>query len=139
MKRLQKKFIGFTLIWTFLLSGCGQTEEAVHLEDLNLNKTEEVSETPLPTTAPTPTPTPEPTPTPTPTPEPTPEPPKEINLMMVGDNLLHMGIVNTGKQEDGTYNYDILFEGIEDFLVEADIKMINQETIFGGNEKGFSG
>ncbi len=67
--------------------------------------------------------------------------PKETNiqLMMVGDNLLHMGIVRTGKQEDGSYNYDFLFEGIADFLAEAEIKMINQETIFGGNALGFSG
>lgn len=63
----------------------------------------------------------------------------EIQLMMVGDNLLHMGIVRTGKQEDGSYNYDFLFEGISDFLAEAEIKMINQETIFGGNALGFSG
>ena len=63
----------------------------------------------------------------------------EIQLMMVGDNLLHMGIVRTGKQSDGSYNYDFLFEGITDFLAEAEIKMINQETIFGGNALGFSG
>ena len=63
----------------------------------------------------------------------------EIQLMMVGDNLLHMGIVRTGKQEDGSYNYDFLFEGLSDFLAEAEIKMINQETIFGGNALGFSG
>lgn len=64
---------------------------------------------------------------------------KKIQLMMVGDNLLHMGIINTGKQADGTYNYDFLFNGIQDFLAEAEIKMINQETIFGGNQLGFSG
>ncbi len=70
-----------------------------------------------------------------------PQEPEEYNirLMMVGDNLLHMGIINTGKQEDGSYNYDFLFEGIKDFLAEADIKMINQETVFGGNGLGFSG
>ena len=69
------------------------------------------------------------------------EEPKEydIQLMMVGDNLMHMGIVRTGKQEDGSYNYDFLFTGIEDFLEEAEIKMINQETILGGNHLGFSG
>lgn len=81
--------------------------------------------------------TPEPTATPVPTPTPFPE--YDINLMMVGDNLMHMGIVTTGKQEDGSYNYDFLFEGIEDFLAEAEVKMINQETILGGNQLGFSG
>ena len=63
----------------------------------------------------------------------------DITLMAVGDNLLHMGIVNTGKQSNGTRNYDFLFDGIHDFLEKADIKIINQETIFGGNQLGFHG
>ncbi len=63
----------------------------------------------------------------------------DIQLMMVGDNLLHMGIIRTGQQDDGSYNYDFLFDGIEDFLGEAEIKIINQETVFGGNVLGFSG
>lgn len=64
---------------------------------------------------------------------------KKITLMMVGDNLMHMGIVNTGKKKDGTYDYSFLFESISEYLSYADIKMINQETIFGGNSLGFSG
>lgn len=63
----------------------------------------------------------------------------DVSLMAVGDNLIHMGVVNTGKQSDGTYDYSFLFEGISDFLNTADIKIINQETILGGNERGFSG
>lgn len=63
----------------------------------------------------------------------------DITLMAVGDNLLHMGIVNTGKQSDGTRNYDFLFDGIRTFLDIADIKLINQETIFGGDQLGFHG
>lgn len=63
----------------------------------------------------------------------------DITLMAVGDNLLHMGIVNTGRQSDGTRNYDFLFDGISNFLEMADIKIINQETIFGGNQLGFHG
>lgn len=62
-----------------------------------------------------------------------------ISLMAVGDNLMHMGVINTGKKEDGTYDYTELYDGISDFLEVADIKVINQETILGGNERGFSG
>lgn len=76
----------------------------------------------------------------------TPEPPQEpvfeeydIHLMALGDNLMHMGIISTGRMQDGTYDYSFLFRGMEDFLDTADIKMINQETIFGGNHLGFSG
>ena len=58
----------------------------------------------------------------------------DITLMALGDNLMHMGIVNTGKQSDGTYDYSFLFQEITDYLEAADLKVINQETIFGGNE-----
>lgn len=63
----------------------------------------------------------------------------DITIMAVGDNLLHMGIVNAGKQSDGSRNYDFLFDGIGAFLEKADIKIINQETIFGGNDLDFHG
>ena len=81
-------------------------------------------------------------PTPPPTPIPTEEPVFEeydITLMALGDNLMHMGIVNTGRREDGTYNYSFLFENITEYLAAADIKVTNQETILAGNELGFSG
>ena len=64
---------------------------------------------------------------------------QKIRLMMLGDNLMHMGIVRSGDLPDGTRNYDMLFEPIKKHLEYADIKMINQETIFGGNYLGFSG
>ena len=77
-----------------------------------------------------------------PTPAPTEEPRFEeydITLMALGDNLMHMGIVNTGRKDDGTYDYTFLFEPIAKFLAAADIKVTNQETILAGNELGFSG
>ena len=80
----------------------------------------------------------------TPEPEPTPTPELvfeeyDIRLMAVGDNLMHMGIVNTGRMDDGSYDYSFLFRGITEYLNQADIKIINQETILGGNQLGFSG
>lgn len=82
---------------------------------------------------------PQPSEAPTPEPTPTPFPEYDITLMAVGDNLMHMGIVYSGKRDDGTLDYSLLFDGIQDFLTTADIKIINQETILGGNERGFSG
>ncbi len=78
-------------------------------------------------------------PTSTPAPSPTPFPEYDISLMMVGDNLMHMGIVYSGLQQDGSYNYNALYEDISGQLQAADIRMINQETILGGNDLGFSG
>lgn len=62
-----------------------------------------------------------------------------VTLMAVGDNLMHMGVVYTGRQSDGSLNYDFLFDDISEFLDTADIKIINQETIMGGNNLGFAG
>ena len=91
----------------------------------------------VPMDTPTPFETQGPSSTPEPTPTPTPDP--ELTLMALGDNLMHMGIVNSGKQKDGTRNYDFMFEDLKDFIDLADVSVINQETIFGGNELGFSG
>lgn len=67
-----------------------------------------VPQTPAPPSA-TPVPVPTPEPTPTPFPE------HDITLMAVGDNLMHLGVVASGKQEDGTYavsgNFTLLKRG----------------------------
>ena len=62
-----------------------------------------------------------------------------LRIVMVGDMLMHMKVVNSGKQEDGTYNFDHLFENVKDTIEEADLAIVNQETILGGEELGYSG
>ena len=64
---------------------------------------------------------------------------EEITLVAFGDNLLHMPVVNSGKQEDGTYNYSHLFTHLQPKIKNADIAVMGQETIFGGAELGYSG
>ena len=139
MKKRQKKCNNLWMclcaaMTVICLAGCGDdgyisaTDENVLAVGTPTAESVEPSATPKPT----------PTPTPTPTPEPVFEE-YDISLMAIGDNLLHMGIINTGKNKDGSYEYSFLFEGISDFLKAADIKVINQETILGGNELGFSG
>lgn len=64
---------------------------------------------------------------------------EEVKLLAIGDNLIHMGVHLTGLQDDGTYDYSFLFENIKPYLDDADIKIINQETILGGNERGDNG
>lgn len=83
----------------------------------------------------------QPTPVPTiqPTPEPTSTPIPEIQLVMVGDMLMHERVVESGLQEDGSYNFDHLFKHIEEKIQEADLALVNQETILGGVALGLSG
>lgn len=63
----------------------------------------------------------------------------EINVMMIGDMLVHEGVYKSGKAEDGTYNFDHLFKNILPDINEADVRIVNQETILGGTELGLSG
>lgn len=126
-KPLSRSLLLLSLI--LLLTACGSTPQSAAGQPWN--------DSPEPTY--TATPAPSPTPQPTPLPTPTPFPEYDITLMMVGDNLMHMGIVRSGQQEDGSYDYRMLFDGISPQLQSSDIKIINQETILGGNDLGFSG
>ena len=63
----------------------------------------------------------------------------EIDLVMVGDVLLHENVQNSGKLPDGTYNYDHLFANIREDVEAADLAIVNQEVILGGTEIGLSG
>lgn len=62
-----------------------------------------------------------------------------LRLVMIGDMLMHPSVMNSGRQEDGTYNYSHLFGKIGGTLWTADIAIVNQETILGGTEMGLSG
>lgn len=62
-----------------------------------------------------------------------------ISLVAVGDNFAHESVIESGKQSDGTYNYDFLFDNIRDYIETADIAAIFQTMIIAGNDKGVSG
>ena len=68
-----------------------------------------------------------------------PQEPVEVRLMMIGDILLHMGVIESGNRGDGTYNFDHLFVPILDDVAQADVAVLNQETILGGNGWAYSG
>lgn len=63
--------------------------------------------------------------------------PATVNVMMVGDVLMHDELVDSGLQADGSYNFGFLFDHITDELAAADIKMLNQETVMGEPERGY--
>ncbi len=62
-----------------------------------------------------------------------------ISIVAVGDNLLHMPVVNSGKQADGSYEYSHIFAKLQPIFKDADIAVIGQETVFGGEQLGYSG
>lgn len=67
------------------------------------------------------------------------EGPQELQIVMVGDMLMHDRLLDSGKKEDGSYKFDHLFTNVKDFIQAADIAIVNQETIMGGPEIGYSG
>lgn len=153
------------LLFVSLWMGCGKTENKDSTVNLptSLQVSEDVSasaptltptsvlelvtamptlsNTPAPATDPvltaTPTPTSKPTPMNTPIPTPTPKP--SVTLVMVGDILLHTRIHAYNVQEDGTYNYDAIFENLKEKISAADLALVNQEVVIGGEELGISG
>ena len=97
------------------------------------------SVTSMPTSTPSLAPVLTPTPTPAPTPEPTPTPAPSVSLVMVGDMLLHTPVEESARQEDGSYCFDAIFSKTEDLIRSADLALVNQEVIIGGEELGISG
>lgn len=68
-----------------------------------------------------------------------PDPVVEIDLLMVGDMLVHQGVWQSGQRADGTYNYDHLFAHVAADVSAADLAIVNQETPLGGTELGLQG
>ena len=64
---------------------------------------------------------------------------KEITIVMVGDILLHTPVEEAAKDDAGNYNFDFIFEDTKKDIVSADIAIVNQEVIIGGEELGVSG
>lgn len=62
-----------------------------------------------------------------------------IQIIMVGDMLMHERVMESGLLEDGTYNFDHIFVNVKDTIENADLAIVNQETILGGSELGLSG
>lgn len=64
--------------------------------------------------------------------------PVTIDIMMIGDMLMHTSALNSGIMADGSYNYDHLFKNIISDIEAADIRIVNQETILGGTQLNLS-
>lgn len=60
------------------------------------------------------------------------------NIVAVGDNLMHKGIVDSVRQSDGSYDFTGIFARLKDDFAAADIACICQETILVENESDTS-
>ncbi|MGN1098371.1 MAG: CapA family protein [Clostridia bacterium] len=64
--------------------------------------------------------------------------PVTIEIAAVGDNLMHMPVINSGRTDTG-YNFDGLYESMKKYLEGMDIKAVNQETVFINDPSRYSG
>lgn len=67
-----------------------------------------------------------------------------ISFLAVGDNIGHERVIdyadaNSGEMDDGEYDFTSIYSEVEEFIQEADIAYVNQETILGGDDLGTSG
>lgn len=121
-----------------LFAGCsaGNTEPS-GLQDMGANV--QVSDEAVDRESPVPVETVVPESTPESTPEPTPTPAPEITLVMVGDILLHTPVAESGKTDEGSYDFSAIFANMQEEIQAADLALVNQEVIIGGTELGISG
>ena len=63
----------------------------------------------------------------------------KATLVAVGDNLIHNTLIASGQMEDGSEDYTSFYKKIKADISAADIAVIDQETILGGEEFEYTG
>ncbi len=62
-----------------------------------------------------------------------------VTLVMAGDMLMHMPVNRSGMRADGDKDFSHLFTYTKKYISNADIAIVNQEVILGGEELGITG
>ena len=58
-------------------------------------------------------------------------------LSATGDLLMHIPVINSGRQSDGSYNFDNIFRYLSEYASAADYAVINLETTLCGTKNGY--
>ncbi|MGN0412841.1 MAG: CapA family protein [Lachnospiraceae bacterium] len=67
------------------------------------------------------------------------EPEQVISILMVGDILLHTPVEESAHTQQDTYDFRPIFSELKEEISAADLALVNQEVIIGGQELGISG
>lgn len=65
--------------------------------------------------------------------------PEEVTLIMVGDILLHDPVEESARTDGGEYDFSAIFAHTREEIEAADVALVNQEVIIGGEELQVSG
>jgi poly-gamma-glutamate synthesis protein (capsule biosynthesis protein) len=60
-------------------------------------------------------------------------------IISTGDLLMHLPVINSGYQRDGSYDFHSMFQYVAPLVSEADYGVINLETTLGGSSHAYSG
>ena len=63
----------------------------------------------------------------------------DFTVIMVGDILLHDGIEKCAHMEDGSYDFSAIFAHTKQDIESADLAIVNEEVIIGGEELRVTG
>ena len=63
----------------------------------------------------------------------------KVTIVAVGDNLIHNTLIDSGKQQDGSLDYNSFYDEIKKYIEPADIAVIDQETVLGGKDFPYTG
>ena len=61
-----------------------------------------------------------------------------VSFVAVGDNIMHEQLIEKAKVNN-TYDFTPYYDNIRSYIESADLAFVNQETILGGKDKGYSG
>lgn len=56
-----------------------------------------------------------------------------------GDLLMHGGVIRSGAQTDGSYDFESVFRYVKEYVSSYDFALANLETTFGGDSKPYQG
>lgn len=59
-------------------------------------------------------------------------------VLSTGDILMHVKVINSGKQDDGSYNFDSIFQYVKSYSQAADFSVANLETTLCGTDNGYA-
>ena len=70
--------------------------------------------------------------------EETPQLVSTATVLSTGDILMHGKVINSGKQDDGSYNFDSIFQYVKSYSQAADFSVANLETTLCGMDNGYA-
>lgn len=70
--------------------------------------------------------------------EETPQLVSTATVLSTGDILMHGKVINSGKQDDGSYNFDSIFQYVKSYAQAADFSVANLETTLCGTDNGYA-